>query len=107
VLTRACKAAFVICSIDSRPALRVESELGTTRRTWQTTPARSKNDALLMGFALAQARKWRGERADDIPESDREFITLSHKAAQRRKWRIQAALGGLAAVIVLGFDTKS
>jgi formylglycine-generating enzyme required for sulfatase activity len=63
---------------------------------------RSRNDALLMGFALEQARKRRRERADDIPESDREFIELSHKAAQRRKLRGQGVIGALATVIVLG-----
>jgi formylglycine-generating enzyme required for sulfatase activity len=55
-----------------------------------------------MGFALDQARKVRHERAHDIPDSDREFIELSHKAAQRRKMRVQALVGTLAAVIVLG-----
>jgi formylglycine-generating enzyme required for sulfatase activity len=65
-------------------------------------PPDQRNDSLLMGFALEQARKRRRERTDDIPESDREFIALSHKEAQRRKMRVQALVGTLAAVIVLG-----
>jgi formylglycine-generating enzyme required for sulfatase activity len=86
-----------------REFLAWRSGLEAARRAWQATPARSKNDALLMGLALAQARKWRSERADDIPERDRAFIALSHKGAQRRKLRVQALVGVLAAAIFAGF----
>ncbi len=85
-----------------REFLAWRTGLEAARRAWQATPAGSKNDALLMGFALDQAREVRRERADDIPDSDREFIELSHKAAQRRKLRGQALVGALATVIVLG-----
>src|SRR6266540_4782835 len=85
-----------------REFLAWRTGLEAARRAWQATPAGSKNDALLMGFALDQARKVCRERADDIPDSDREFIELSHKAAQRRKLRGQALVGALATVIVLG-----
>jgi formylglycine-generating enzyme required for sulfatase activity len=85
-----------------REFLAWRTGLESARRAWQATPARSKNDALLMGFALEQARKRRRARADDILESDREFIALSQKAAQRKKMRVQALVGALAAVIVLG-----
>ena len=85
-----------------REFLAWRTGLEAARRAWQATPAGSKNDALLMGFALDQARKVRREHADDIPDSDREFIELSHKAAQRRKLRGQARVGALATVIVLG-----
>ena len=43
-----------------REFLAWRSGLEAARRAWQATPARSKNDALLMGFALAQARKVAG-----------------------------------------------
>ena len=86
-----------------REFLSWRSGLETARRAWQAAPERSRNDALLMGFPLVQARTWLGKRADDIPQADREFIAQSRKAAQRRKLRMQAAFGALAAVIVLGF----
>jgi formylglycine-generating enzyme required for sulfatase activity len=82
-----------------REFLAWKSDLESTCRRWQGAP---RDDALLMGFALAQARKRLRERPDDIPDSDREFIELSHKAAQRRKLRGRALVGALATVIVLG-----
>jgi hypothetical protein len=85
-----------------REFLAWRTGLEAAQRAWQATPTGSKNDALLMGFALDQARKVRRERADDIPDGDRAFIALSHKAAQRRKLRVQALVGALATVIVLG-----
>jgi formylglycine-generating enzyme required for sulfatase activity len=78
------------------------SGLEAARRAWQATSDNSKSDALLMGAALAQAQRWLGKRTEDIPDNDRQFITLSRKAAQRRKLRGQALLGALATVIVLG-----
>jgi formylglycine-generating enzyme required for sulfatase activity len=86
-----------------REFLAWRSGLEAARRAWQATPASSRNDALLMGLALAHARKWRGERAEDISEGDRAFIALSHKRAQRRRLRVQALVGVLAAAIVAGF----
>jgi formylglycine-generating enzyme required for sulfatase activity len=86
-----------------REFLAWRTGLEASRRAWQATPAHSKDGALLMGLALAQARKWRAERADDIPGSDREFIALSHRAVQRRKTHVRAVVGVLAASIVLGF----
>ena len=41
------------------------SGLEAARRAWQAAPARSKNDALLMGFALSKARTWLAKRAAD------------------------------------------
>jgi formylglycine-generating enzyme required for sulfatase activity len=86
-----------------REFLAWRSGLEAARRAWQATPAASRNDALLMGFALAQAQSWLGKRAEDIPQADREFIAASRKVAQRRRLRVQALVGALAAVIVLGF----
>jgi formylglycine-generating enzyme required for sulfatase activity len=83
-----------------REFLAWRTGLEAAGRAWQTTPARFKNDALLMGFALAQAQKWWGERTDDIPESDREFIAQSSKAARRRARRVQALVGVLALGLV-------
>src|SRR5262249_46014028 len=75
------------------------------RRAWQATPLSLKDDALLMGVALAQAQIWRGKRSDDIPELDRDFIMLSRKVARRRNLRVQGLIGvlGLAALPVIVF----
>ena len=44
---------------------------------------KDKNNALLMGFVLTQARRWLAGRKDDIPKADQTFIVQSRKAAQR------------------------
>jgi formylglycine-generating enzyme required for sulfatase activity len=75
--------------------------LEAARRVWQATPGHSKNDALLMGLALAQASRWLAKRAVDISAVDREFIVLSRKEAQRQRRRVQALIGG-AVIIVVG-----
>jgi formylglycine-generating enzyme required for sulfatase activity len=86
-----------------REFLAWRTGLEAARRVWQKTPDKSKYDAVLMGLALDQARAQLRKRADDIPQVDREFIAQSIQAAHRHKLRTQAAFGGLAAVIVLGF----
>jgi formylglycine-generating enzyme required for sulfatase activity len=85
-----------------RGFLAWRSGLEAARRAWQTTPARSKNDALLMGFGLVQARKWWGERTEDISESDREFIAQSSRAARRRARRVRTLVGVPALGLVGG-----
>jgi formylglycine-generating enzyme required for sulfatase activity len=60
-----------------REFLAWRGRLEAARRAWQTTPERSKNDALLMGAALTQAQSWFAGRAEDLPKVDREFIALS------------------------------
>jgi formylglycine-generating enzyme required for sulfatase activity len=85
-----------------REFLAWRSVLEAARRAWQATPASSKNDALLMGFPLAQGQSWLRKRAADIPEADREFIVQSRKAAQRRRLRVQALVGVLVAAMVAG-----
>ena len=72
------------------------SGLEAARRAWAATPQRSKRDALLMGFALSQARSWLQKRGADLPADDREFIEQSRKAARRRTLRTRLVMGGLA-----------
>jgi formylglycine-generating enzyme required for sulfatase activity len=83
------------------------SGLEAARQAWQAAPAGSKNDALLMGLALAQGQNWLAERAVDMPAADREFILQSRKAAQRRRLRVQALVTGVAIgealIIAVGF----
>jgi len=77
------------------------SGLEAARRAWQAAPQRSKNDALLMGFALSQARTWLAKRASDLPPPDRQFIELSRKTASRRSLRMRVLIGGLALPVAL------
>ena len=84
-----------------REFLAWRSGLEAARRAWQTIPARSKDDALLMGHGLTQASNWLAKRAKDISPADREFVVLSRKVAQRRKLRVQALFGVLVAATVV------
>jgi len=59
-------------------------------------PQRSRNDALLMGFALTQAQSWLAKRGTDLPDDDRRFIELSRKMTRRRSRRMRLLIGGLA-----------
>jgi formylglycine-generating enzyme required for sulfatase activity len=65
----------------------------------------SKYDALLRGFALAQAEYWLATRSHEISEADRTFIVLSSVAARRSRlswWLVIALVGVLVAAIVAG-----
>jgi formylglycine-generating enzyme required for sulfatase activity/DNA-binding winged helix-turn-helix (wHTH) protein len=85
-----------------REFLAWRSGLEAARRAWHATPEPSKDDALLMGLALAQAQNWIAQRFDDIPEADREFIVRSREAAQQRRRRVQALVGALGLAMVAG-----
>ncbi len=82
-----------------REFLSWRSGLEADRRAWEKTADRDKDDALLMGFALTQARTWLARRSADIQEADRTFIAQSRKTARRRKRRAQALVGVLVAAI--------
>jgi hypothetical protein len=92
-----------------REFLTWKSALETANRAWQAAPEISKNDALLMGFALAQAESWVMSRGEDVPDSDRKFIDLSlrHQSLQRenrnllRKRILQGTLLALSLVTML------
>jgi tetratricopeptide (TPR) repeat protein len=74
-----------------REFLAWRSRLESERRAWAAAPEESKNDALLMGLALAQAHSWLVKRAEDLPRVDREFIDLSlRRDALEREQREQA-----------------
>jgi formylglycine-generating enzyme required for sulfatase activity len=72
------------------------SGLEAARRAWAAAPQRSKKDALLMGFALSQARSWLAKRGADLAADDREFIEQSRKTARGRTLRTRLVMGGLA-----------
>jgi formylglycine-generating enzyme required for sulfatase activity len=79
--------------------------LEAARRAWQATPQASKQDALLMGVALAQAQSWLGKRREDLPVVDRNFIDQSTERESKvraRARRAQALIYVLLVGIILG-----
>jgi formylglycine-generating enzyme required for sulfatase activity len=88
-----------------REFLMWRTGLERDRRRWQATPDASKQDALLMGAALAQAQSWLARRAEDLLAPDRKFIGLSiereHKA-QTRARRVRSLVYGLLVGMILG-----
>lgn len=85
-----------------REFLTWRSGLEAARRAWQATPESSRNDALLMGWALAKAQSWLAARPNDIPKGDGDFISASVRADLRRKYRLAAVAAGLAATVLVG-----
>ena len=70
-----------------REFLAWRSGLEAARRAWQATPDGSKNDALLMGAALAQAQDWLAKRREDLPVVDQDFIDQSAMRASKARGR--------------------
>ncbi len=68
-----------------REFLAWKTTLDDDRRRWEEAPEASKNDALLLGLALAQAQSWLVQRAEDLSRADREFIDLSQKSEADRR----------------------
>jgi hypothetical protein len=60
-----------------REFLAWRTSLEVAHRTWRATPVPLKTQALLMGLPLQQAQSWLANRAEDIPDPDRAFITES------------------------------
>jgi formylglycine-generating enzyme required for sulfatase activity len=86
---------------DEREFLAWKTGLEAARRAWRGAPDGAKNDALLMGFPLAQAQSWFEKRPEDLPEAGREFIALSRKTAQQRRLRVRALVACLLALLAL------
>lgn len=79
--------------------------LETVQRRLGAMPRSPKDDALLMGAALMQAQSWFEKRAEDLSSPDREFIAQSierDNRAQARARRVQTAIYGLVAAVILG-----
>jgi formylglycine-generating enzyme required for sulfatase activity len=88
-----------------RDFLAWKTGLEAARRAWQGTSDSSKDDALLMGVALAQAQSWLGKRREDLPVVDRNFIDQSTKRESKvraRARRAQALIYVLLVGIILG-----
>jgi formylglycine-generating enzyme required for sulfatase activity len=80
-----------------REFLAWRSGLEAASRAWQAAPEKAKKKALLLGFALRQARQWLGKRGEDISKIDRTFIAKSANADLLRK----ALLAGTAACVLI------
>jgi hypothetical protein len=88
-----------------REFLAWKTGLEAARCAWQGTSGSSKDDALLMGVALAQAQSWLGKRREDLPVVDRNFIDQSTKRESKvraRARRAQALIYVLLVGIILG-----
>jgi formylglycine-generating enzyme required for sulfatase activity len=85
-----------------REFLTWRSGLEVARQPSKGAPDRSEDDTLLMGHALARAQDWLAKRADDLSQSDREFIERSIKFRRIHRSRTAAAVLGLAIVLVAG-----
>jgi formylglycine-generating enzyme required for sulfatase activity len=79
-----------------------KSGLEAARHVWLATPDHAKNDALLMGLALEQAKNWLAKRSQDIVPVDRNFILLSLKGGRRRKLLLRGLVGCLIAALLAG-----
>jgi formylglycine-generating enzyme required for sulfatase activity len=74
-------------------------------RAWQATTEGSKNDALLMGAGLTQARSWMERRGDDLTAVDRQFIDKSafrDSKARRTALHVRAVIYFLLIGIIVG-----
>jgi YARHG domain len=68
-----------------RDFLAWRTTLDDDRRRWENAPTHSKQDALLLGLALAQAQAWLISRGEDLSKTEREFIDLSQNAERDRR----------------------
>lgn len=62
-----------------------KSALEVDRKRRQLAPPESRDDALLMGLALAQAKTWLDKRGDDLSQTDKDFINLSLERGVRER----------------------
>jgi formylglycine-generating enzyme required for sulfatase activity len=85
-----------------REFLMWRNRLENARHVWQVAPPRSRDEALLMGFALTQAQHYLGERGKDFSPEDRQFVISSIAANRRRRLYIQALFSALASAMLFG-----
>ena len=91
---------------DEREFLLWKTGLEAERRRWEAAPDASKNDALLMGLALAQAQGWVSKRGEDLPKTDLTFVarSLQREALEREqkeRFRRRAQWIGIAALLLV------
>jgi formylglycine-generating enzyme required for sulfatase activity len=87
-----------------REFLLWRSDLESAHRRWQGAVEQSRDDALLMGLSLVQAQSWLANRAEDLTNSEVEFIKQSarrdatereQQEGLRRRTRQMAILAGV------------
>jgi formylglycine-generating enzyme required for sulfatase activity len=91
--------------IAERGFLAWRTGLEVARRAWEAASEGARGEALLMGYALAQARDWLARREADLPDSDRKFIVASLERRRReraRGRRVQGFIYVLLVGIILG-----
>jgi Novel STAND NTPase 1 len=81
-----------------REFLAWRTGLEAARRAWQSRSRRAKEEAVLTGFPLKQALRWRTRRRADIPGVGQGFIVLSRNRRTRRRVAI-----GLLIYLVAAF----
>jgi formylglycine-generating enzyme required for sulfatase activity/cellulose biosynthesis protein BcsQ len=86
---------------NEREFLAWRSGLEAAHRDWQAAPDASKQDALLMGVALARAHRWLDKRGQDLAGLDREFIMRSMARERRAQARVSRTRA-LAYVLLVG-----
>jgi hypothetical protein len=68
-----------------REFLSWRASLQADWQRWRSAPDASKNDALLMGLALAQAQSWLEKRPHELPNVLRDFVSCSGKTDLERR----------------------
>ena len=89
--------------IEEREFLIAKGQLEQDVSEYKKTPESQKEGALLAGNKLTRAREWLTKRPQDLTADERKFIVQSRRMALQRRMRVQALIGALAGVIVLGF----
>jgi hypothetical protein len=86
-----------------REFLGWRGKIESAYRTWQVTRAQSKNDALLVGLALAEAESWAAKRANQLDGGLQQYIYLSKRRGLRRQRRayVLAIVFALFGVVTL------
>ena len=72
------------------------AQLDQSRAAWEALDESGRDDALLMGLALANARAWLKSRAEDISDQDRLFIEASQAHDDAGRARIERRKAELA-----------
>ncbi|WP_170064046.1 nSTAND1 domain-containing NTPase [Halomonas heilongjiangensis] len=70
---------------EEREFLIWHSQLETARREWEAAPEEARDEAVLMGLALATARDWMTTRSEALSEADRAFLRRSVDVAETRR----------------------
>jgi len=70
---------------EAREFLIWRGQLEAARREWEAAPVPMRDEAVLMGLALATARAWGEERGDALSQDDRAFIARSIEIHDARR----------------------